>query len=131
MSGYSNSSYSIGGAENELAQPVDTRLEYLHECAPPPVDTENPGRRRWYCPECGTMWWFVRTLVGRRMQGKWRPGARAGEPSRVQPKITEEAARELWEAMGEGPNYSPSWSEIVERAVALRVRCQELEEEHG
>lgn len=98
-------------------------VELLHECNPPACDVEHPGRRVWYCPECGSKWWFVQRMFGRRVVGgEWRV------VSNTQPRITEVGARELWLAMGEGPNYSPSWSELIERATALRNRCQELEE---
>jgi hypothetical protein len=51
---------------------MTAELSYLHECSPPPVDADNPGRTRWYCHDCGTLHQFLRVMRGRRRIGEWR-----------------------------------------------------------
>lgn len=54
-------------------------FSYDHECAPPPR-MPGSGRRRWFCPDCGTLWIYVRRIVGRRAtEGAWQAANRVGE----------------------------------------------------
>lgn len=39
----------------------------------------NPGTRRWFCPECGTLWIFAMRIVGRKPVGAWRPASRSAD----------------------------------------------------
>ena len=51
-------------------------LSFDHQCSVPPASGSS---RRWFCPDCGTLWIFVRKMVGRRPVADWRPVSRTGE----------------------------------------------------
>lgn len=64
-------------------------LIYDHECAPPPKNVEAPGRRRWYCPDCGDLWFFAVGMQGRQRVGVWREVSRVGEIQRLRRQLAD------------------------------------------
>lgn len=55
--------------------PLAESLSYDHQCSAPPT-----GHRRWFCPDCGTLWIYIRKMVGRQTVADWRPVSRGSEP---------------------------------------------------
>jgi head-tail adaptor len=58
-----------------------------------------PATNRWFCPDCGAHWVFIRKLVGRQRVASWRMMSQPEETVefRLRRQLREVAAAHRWQ----------------------------------
>jgi hypothetical protein len=110
-------------------------VKLTHDCALPQRELGYDGpHRRWECDLCGAVWTWIKRRENASMpwHGRWELFIPGSVETIVHEgaMISELGARILWRALGEGPNYSPSWDQLLERARILAYTTRHFEEEH-